>query len=201
MLVGSSPSNNDSTLQAEAVLIVVIRTDRVGAAIAKASVEVFELRGTQREFLIYFDVKTAANCHAKSSLGITGSAASCIAVAAERGANATKVEFEKRPEGTAVSEGNPRAEQESEFAAGNFVAQRGVRREEAEYLASTHVRSQANHAGKVVGDCAATTGAVNRLCVSWGNRTDKHESRRCFNLRELAVLSEGRTGTYQQQAH
>src|SRR5882672_3185825 len=62
---GTAPPNDDSTLQTEAVLIVVVGADRVGTAIPKTGVEVFSLDGAQGKFLIDFDIKAPTYRHAE----------------------------------------------------------------------------------------------------------------------------------------
>src|SRR5580658_8097286 len=66
----ATPTNHDSTLQPEAVLVVVVAAKCCFAAIAKTCVEIFGLDRAQGKLLVYFDVKSPAYRQGESVLRI-----------------------------------------------------------------------------------------------------------------------------------
>jgi hypothetical protein len=126
-----SPTNHDSALQPETVLVVVLRADREDALIAEAAVEISDLDEANRNFIIQLDVKASARRQGESVLGkrgvirinhswqrwqLTGRETVAIVpeiavIAGNRDSHSTKVNFDERLKWTAASEGHTRPKQ------------------------------------------------------------------------------------------
>jgi len=157
-----SPGNDDSTLQSEAVLIVVVVADSEGAVVAKAGIEIFKLGEAYGKFLVDLDIKTPTHRQRESVLGVSAAAGGCeaiecLALARERGADPAEVELAKWLEFAHISEGQPWPEQIGKKISVNRVAQ-AVR--VAEYFAATQVSSDADQTSHVVLDRTAATSAI-----------------------------------------
>lgn len=157
-----SPSNDDSTLQSEAVLIVVVAADGQGTVVAKAGVEIFKLGEAYGKFLVDLDIKTPTHRQRESVLGVSAAAGGCEAIqcgalARERGADPAEVELAKWLEFATISEGQPWPEQVGKKISVNRVAE-AVR--VTEYFAATQVSSYANQTGHVVLDRTAAASAI-----------------------------------------
>jgi len=98
-LIGTSEGEDDSTLQAKAVLIVIVANGK-RTAIAKTGVEILSLDSAQGNHRAHSDVKPSADCHSKSILReitIRGpvNAAASGALAAESEAGSAQVEVKE----------------------------------------------------------------------------------------------------------
>jgi hypothetical protein len=162
MNTSTSPVNDDSTLQPEAVLIVVVAASRRSAVVAKAGIEILSLDEAQGEFLAHFDLKPSPYCHGESVPGVSVASSGinairCAALASERDARPAEVDLEKWFELAAVSIGKPRPEQVGELVSVNRIAE-AVRI--AEDLATSQISRNADHTTHVVGDRASATSAI-----------------------------------------
>lgn len=156
--VRTLPGDDESTLQPEAILVVIVAAECQIAAISEASVEILCLDESYGEFFVQLDVKAAAGRQGESILGIGDAVASSVVVATEFEAIPAEIHLEKWLELAAISIGEPWAEHIGKITPAKFCTQSGD--VITKIFAATHVSSNANHAAYVVGDRATTASAV-----------------------------------------